>query len=310
MQYSNELKVGAAIILAALAAFLGVRFFQDVPLFGTSYQMFAEFENAGGLVPGNPVRMKGVKVGSVERVHLDPETQRVRVRLQLEEGTRIPNGSSAQVSGISALGGVHLQIRPGPSENEPLPEGATLEPPPEGSVFDRLTDQAPALANKADSVLSNTNATMAQLSRQFQNPGSDLRQTLASVRKMANNLEQVTDAEKENIRQLLRNLEGISSDLKAFTGENGDSLEVAVRRLNQSLDRLNRSLASFERTSATLDTVTTKLNRGTGTAGRLVNDPGLYMKLDSAAARANRVLRDFQRNPGRYLEDMTLVKVF
>ena len=310
MQYSNEVKVGAAIVLAAIAAFLGIRFFQDIPLFGTSYPMYAEFENAGGLVPGNPVRMKGVKVGSVERVRLDPKTQKVRVRLDLEQGTRIPKGSHAQISGISALGGVHLQIRPGSQKNNPLPKGATLSPPPEGSTFDRLTDKAPALANKADSVLRNTNATMAQLSRQFADPSSDVRRTLTSVRQMADNLEQVTEAEKENIRKLLRNLEGISSDLRAFTGKNADSLDLAVRRLNQSLDRLNRSLASFERTSATLDTVTTKLNTGKGTAGRLINDPGLYLKLDSAASEANSILSDFKQNPDRYLEDMTLVKVF
>jgi phospholipid/cholesterol/gamma-HCH transport system substrate-binding protein len=36
----------------------------------------------------------------------------------------------------------------------------------------------------------------------------------------------------------------------------------------------------------------------------------LYLKLDSAAARTNRVLEDFRRDPGRYLEDLTLVKVF
>jgi hypothetical protein len=93
-------------------------------------------------------------------------------------------------------------------------------------------------------------------------------------------------------------------------GENGDSLDVAVRRLNQSLDRLNRGLASLEQTSATLDTVATKLNEGDGTAGRLLNDPSLYLRLDSAAARTNTLLRDFQRDPGRYLNDMTLVKVF
>ena len=47
-----------------------------------------------------------------------------------------------------------------------------------------------------------------------------------------------------------------------------------------------------------------------GTAGRLVNDPGLYVKLDSPAARTNRLLLDFQKNPAPDLEDMTLVKVF
>ncbi len=310
MQYSNELKVGVAIILASIAAVLGVRFFQDLPLFGDDYPMYAEFEEAGGLVAGNPVRMKGVNIGTVGGVRLDQETQTVRARLRLDKDVRIPEGSHARVSGFSGFGGVRVTISPGPRDNPRLPPESTLSPPPEGTVFDRLTDQAPALANKADSVLTNTNTTMAALAKQLQNSESDLRRALASARKITGDLESVTDAEKETIRALLQNLRSVSSDLDTFMGRNGDSLDVAVQRLNRSLDRLNRGLASFEQTSATLDTIATKLNEGDGTAGRLLNDPGLYMRLDSAAARANTVLQDFQRDPGRYLEDMTLVKVF
>lgn len=310
MQYSNELKVGAALVLAAIVAFAGIRFFQNVPLFGSSYTLFAEFDSAGGLSSGNAVRMKGVNVGSVEDVQLDSESQGVRVRLQLNRGPHIPEGSHAQVSGISALGGVQVTITPGPKGNPQIAPGSTLEPPPEGSTLNQLTAQVPALASKADSVLSGANTTLAGLNQQLQNPDSDLRQTLTSLQRTSDNLNEVTEAEKENIRALIQNLEGVSSDLKAFTGENGDSLDVAVQRLNRSMDRLNRSLASFENTTATLDTITTKLNEGEGTAGRLINDPGLYMKLDSAAARSNRILLDFQENPGRYLNDMTLVKVF
>lgn len=310
MQYSNELKVGAAIILAVIVAVLGVRFFQNIPLFGNSYVVHARFEDASGLTGGNPVTMKGVNIGTVESVQLDQETQSAQVSLRIEGDIQIPKGSHAKVSGFSGLGGVRISILPGPSENPPLSPGATLSEPPGSTALERLTDQAPVLASKADSVLTNTNTTVAALNNQLENPESDLRQALSSVRAMANDLESVTEAEKETIRALLQNLRAVSSDLRAFTGENGDSLDVAVRRLNRSLDRLNRGLASFERTSATLDTLTTKLNEGDGTAGRLINDPGLYVKMDSAAARTNRLLRDFRRNPGRYLDDMTLVKVF
>jgi phospholipid/cholesterol/gamma-HCH transport system substrate-binding protein len=310
MEYSNELKVGAAIVIAAFVAFAGIRFFQDVPLFGSSYTLYAEFDDANGLVSGNPVRMKGVKVGSVEGVRLNPETQQVRVRMKLERGPHIPEGSQAKVSGISALGGVHVNILPGPRENPQLASGATLSSPESTSAISQLKSRAPALAGKADSILTGANTTIASLNRLLDNPDSDLRQTLASLRKMSGDLSDLTSSEKTTLRELIRNLEGISSDLKAFTGENSDSLGLAVQRLNSSLDRLNKSLASFQKTSATLDTITTKLNNGHGTAGRLVNDPGLYMKLDSAAARTNRLLLDFQEDPSRYLEDMTLVKVF
>jgi len=311
MEYSNELKVGVAIVIAAFVAFAGIRFFQDVPLFERSYTLYAEFDNANGLVSGNPVQMKGVKVGSVEGVQLNSETQRVRVRMKLERsGPTVPEGSHAKVSGFSALGGVRVSIIPGPKGNPPLSAGATLPPPPEESTLSKLTSQAPGLANKADSVLTGANTTIAHLNRQLSDPDSDLRRTRVSLRNMSGDLETITNKEKETIRRLLQNLEGVSKDLKAFTGENSDSLGLAVQRLNSSLDRLDKSLASFQKTSATLDTITTKLNNGRGTAGRLINDPGLYMKLDSAAARTNRLLLDFQDDPARYLEDMTLVKVF
>jgi phospholipid/cholesterol/gamma-HCH transport system substrate-binding protein len=247
-------------------------------------------------------------VGSVEEVRLNPETQKVRVRLQLERGPTIPEGSRAKVSGISALGGVHVKVLPGPKENPQIAPGTTLAAPKEGSSLKQLTAQAPALASKADSLLTGANTTIASLNRQLQRPDSDLQRTLSSLRKLTGDLEEVSSAEKENIQRLIQNLERVSSNVDELTSD--DSLGVTVHRLNESLDRLNRSLASFEKTSATLDKLTTKLNEGEGTAGRLVNDPGLYLKMDSAAARTNAILRDFQENPGRYLEDMTLVKVF
>lgn len=310
MQYSNELKVGAAIVVATIAAVVGVRFLQDIPLFGDTYPVYAQFEEAGGLVSGNPVQMKGVNIGTVNDVELDQSAQMVDVRLQIEGDIQIPKGSHARVVGFSGLGGVRVNVEPGPSENPPLPAGATLPGPPEGTVLERLTDQAPVLASKADSVLASTNTTMTALGNQLQNPESDLRRTLASIQAITSDLEDVTEGEKENIQALLQNLRTVSADLRTFMGENSDSLDRAVQRLNQSLDRLNRSLASFEETSATLDTVTTKLNRGTGTAGRLLNDPSLYNRLDSAAAQSNEILQDFRQNPGRYLNDLTLVKVF
>ncbi len=114
MEYSNEIKVGIAIVVAVVAAVFGVRFLQDLPLFGDTYAVKAEFEEASGLTAGNPVRMKGVNVGSVESIRLDQETQTVRARLRIEEGIRIPEGSHAKVAGFSGIGGVRISILPGP----------------------------------------------------------------------------------------------------------------------------------------------------------------------------------------------------
>ena len=310
MQYSQEVKVGAALLLSVLIFFVGLRFFQDLPLFQGSYVLRATFEEASGLGEGNPVEMKGVSVGTVESVRLDQNDQVVHVEMRIDQDIRVPEESTVRVTGFSGVTGVRLVINPGPADNPALAAGSTLSPPPQGTVLERLSDQAPALASKADSVLGSTSTTMRALSDQLNNPDSDFRGTLQALRRTMEDVESITEAEKASVRQLLQNLEAVSGDLRDFTGSRGDSLSLAVDRLNRSLTRLDQGLASFERTTATLDTLTTKLNDGEGTIGRLINDPSLYNQADSAAARTNRLLLDFQENPGRYLEDMTLVKVF
>ena len=57
---------------------------------------------------------------------------------------------------------------------------------------------------------------------------------------------------------------------------------------------LNRSLEQA-------DTILTKINKGEGTIGMLVNDPELYEDLLSASEELNMLLLDIQYNPQRYL---------
>jgi phospholipid/cholesterol/gamma-HCH transport system substrate-binding protein len=315
VKYSNEIKVGIAIVISVAVFFAGLRFFQDLPIFQDSYTMRAEFEDAGGVVSGNPVRLKGVNIGTVQSVDLNQETQRVEVVFRVSEGVKIPEGSYADVTGFSALSGVRLTIVPGPSSNPALPAGATLAGPPKGDILERLSDQAPVLASKADSVLTNANTAASALGQQLDDPNSDLRRLIADLRQTATNLKGMTQAEESALRATIRNLEAISQDLEGFTGTDEDTLKAnnlgkTMARLNRSLAKLDTNLAQLEATTANLSEMSRKMNSGDGTIGRLVNDDALYVKLDSAAAEANYLLQDLQENPSRYLKDMTLVKVF
>src|SRR5690606_38108119 len=105
-------------------------------------------------------------------------------------------------------------------------------------------------------------------------------------------------------------LTAVASDLRAFGDENSDSLRLAFANLNSALARLDRNMAALESSTATLDDVLGKIDRGEGTLGRLINDPALYAKLDSAVTGLNTLVTDFQQNPGRYLRDLRLVDIF
>lgn len=309
MNYSNEVKVGLSIVLAVVVLIVGVRYFQDLPIFSSSYLLTAEFENVSGLSAGNPVRLSGVNVGTVESVQLQQDEETVRVRFRVNENVLIPEESVAEVSGFAALGGVRLSIRPGPSTNPPLQPGSTINTPSGPGLLDQLTQQGPALTSKADSVLDNTSRAAGALANQMEE-GGDLQQTLASLRNVATTLESVSGGEEETLRSAIQNLEMITADLQSFTSENSDSLGVTVQRVNRNLTRLEQNLANLERTTAALGSFAEKINEGEGTLGRLANDPSLYNNLDSTSVQMNRLLRDLQENPQRYLEDMTLVRMF
>ena len=305
MKYSNELKVGVAVALAAVVFIFGVRYFADLPIFGGSYSLATAFDDAGGLLNGNDVQVNGVKVGTVADVRLDQEARQVRVGLNIDESVVIREGSYAEVSGIAALGSIYVEITLG--DGPPLAPGATI-PGQSADLLGQLTDRAPALIGGVDTLLTGAGATIGEVQRLLGSPESDLRQTLASLRAASQSLNTLLNSQQ--IGRTLANVDSLTDDLSAFTGESGDSLSQAVQGLNQTLSQLERTLVELEATTASLGEVATKINEGEGTLGLLVNDDALYAKLDSAATGVNRILENFEANPGRYLRELRLVDIF
>lgn len=310
MKYSNEVKVGLSLVVAALVFYFGMRYMQDIPLFQGSYVLETSFADASGLTPGNPVRVNGVNVGSVESVTLDPQARRARVRFRMDNSVDIPEGSTASISGVSALGGVRLSISLGAPDNERIPPGGFVPSPPEEDILAQLSDQAPVLAARTDSLLRSANQTLEEAQTLFASPNSSVQATLTSVRSSADALTQLLRGEREQLGEVIANTEALTNELNTLVRENSDSLGATVQSMNRVLAQTERNLVVLERTSTNLDMLIRKINQGQGTLGRLINDPSLYVRLDSAATRFNDILDDFQQSPGRYLKDMTLVRVF
>lgn len=317
MRYSKEIKVGLSLILSVVVFVLGIRLFEDLPLFRGTQSYYSTFEDASGILPGNSVRISGVRVGSVDAVELDPETANVRVDFHVDEGVAIPEGSTAEISGIAALNSVYLQIHLGPASNPGIAEGGLVPSLGEATLLGQLTDQAPALIGRIDTLLASASGTFQATDRLLTSSEADVHQTLAAFRSTAVTLDQLLRAERDRLARTLANAErfssdltAVASDLRAFGDENSDSLRLAFANLNSALARLDRNMAALESSTATLDDVLGKIDRGEGTLGRLINDPALYAKLDSAVTGLNTLVTDFQQNPGRYLRDLRLVDIF
>jgi phospholipid/cholesterol/gamma-HCH transport system substrate-binding protein len=88
-------------------------------------QLFATFEEVGGLRPRAPIAIAGVKVGQVSQIQLDGDL-RARVTLDLDPKLQLPSDSSARIVTSGLLGDQFIALEPG-AEEDMLKAGDELE---------------------------------------------------------------------------------------------------------------------------------------------------------------------------------------
>ncbi len=92
----------------------------------SGYEVSARFENASGLTPGTDVRMSGVKIGTVTRQSLDPETFSAVVTMTIQGDLILPLDTSARIIPDGLLGGNFVELEPG-GETENIAPGGSIE---------------------------------------------------------------------------------------------------------------------------------------------------------------------------------------
>lgn len=77
--------------------------------------MYADFQRAGGIKPGDRVEIAGVEVGRVKDVRLDSDYE-AEVALSLDKGIRIQEDAIASIKTKGLIGEKYVTITPGSSE--------------------------------------------------------------------------------------------------------------------------------------------------------------------------------------------------
>ncbi len=197
--------VGAVTVLVVVVAvFLAYQANQGLP-FVPTYKLSAQVPNANTLVPGNDVRIGGIRVGAVKTVEpVQQEDGSVNAKLDLELNQDIeplPVDSTVIVRSRSALGLKYLELRRGTSEEgyEPgatLPlSSATPEPVEIDQVFNTFDDPTRA------AIQSN----LTEFGNALAGRGVALNAAIGDLRPLVEGLEPV-----------MRNLSSTQTDLGGF----------------------------------------------------------------------------------------------
>ena len=113
----RDLTVGL-FVLAGLAALAYLTF----QVGGISYkvpggfELYASFDDIGGLKERAPIKLSGVKVGQVDSVALD-DLLRARVKLDLDPSLELPVDTAARILTSGVLGDQFIALEPGAEED-------------------------------------------------------------------------------------------------------------------------------------------------------------------------------------------------
>ena len=118
------LKAAATLAVLGALGWLGLTLVSGVP--GKSYRtIYVESEQTGNLIPHDPVRISGVRVGQVTGRSTTPDGL-ARITLQLDGDTKLTKDTSVTFRANGLLGARFVELRPGKSR-QLLADSATIQ---------------------------------------------------------------------------------------------------------------------------------------------------------------------------------------
>jgi phospholipid/cholesterol/gamma-HCH transport system substrate-binding protein len=291
---SHALAAGAfVLLLIALLLAMAAWLMRDTN--EKRHYAFSSQDAVTGLQPQAGVRYKGVPVGRVTAIELDPKARgKVLVHMALNDTVPVTTSTFASLGfqGVTGLAFVQL--------DDPAPDSAVLAAGDEARIplrpglVSRLTEQGVSLLGQLDQAGQRINQLLAADNQQ------QLMRTLESLNQAAGGITQLARHTDELITGQGTPGSPSLAQLAAQTDATIRSIQATSERLGASAEAMRNSANEFRRVSVRMTEpggTLEKIERGTDTltaAGQALNAsvvPRLSRTVDDAARSARQVGR-------------------
>jgi phospholipid/cholesterol/gamma-HCH transport system substrate-binding protein len=284
-RFSRELTVGLLGLVAIATIYLLINFFKSVNIFSNTDKYHIEFNDIGELTNSSPLYLNGCKIGNVSSIEHDfNKSDLVHLTVSVEKGLRIPEGSYAMIHN-KLIGGstIHLVLGKGSGTMAP---GSTMK----GIIDAGTMGEVSNMMQQVEAMLPNVSSMLISLDKILSNPA--IMNTIDNLETLTGQLN-TTSAELNSI---------VSNDIPTAL-DKVIKLEDDLLKVSSQLSEVDyvNMIASLEASLDNIQQITTALNAGEGTAGKLLKDTTLYTKLNETCKAAESLLQDLKENPKRYV---------
>lgn len=326
----RELLVGAVIIAAVVVGVVGTLWLKGSNWGQPDLPVEVLLRDVAQLSAGNSVKFRGVKIGQVEGIAVEPTGLAVRVHLRLDGDVVIPDDAVVVLAPESFFGDWQAEI----VTKDRYPGFTFFEVPADEMVRDTLvlggyalpelsrltasaeqiSDNLADLSERLEVAFNEETATnMAQAIANVEAVTSELRSFVSSESASASNLARTADSALVEIREASRmarmsfarleqvmasnQLDSIVVNVAAATG----SIQQIASELEGPSQNLSRTLASADSAFQRLDELTARVAAGEGAVGRLLVDSTLAVRAEDVLLSLDLLLQDVRENPRRYV---------
>ncbi len=299
--------VGSILLLAILIAIAGNRLMDRKDTYYISFENYS----VQGLQVGGSVNFRGIKVGSVEAIKIDPKNvNKVIVTIKIDRGTPIKEDATAILIFVGITGVKAVEISPGTNESALLKPKSFIKTG--SSMIDDISDRALSITEKIDQIAANINQmtdeenrrNIAEILRQTSMLLSDTRAnlgtTMVSLNKVANSVAVLTD--DLNVT-MVRITDTFVDNVNMISENAATSITSVSDNANQMMNRLSDDVA--EKLDVLTSSTTTLIDSLNVTSTRGLNEliTNLNEELDRLATTLDSSLTEINTNTNALLVD-------
>jgi len=289
----TEIEVGLTVLVAVGILLWGVTWLKEFQIQRSVKVWQVMFPQTGGLGPSDEVQVNGIKKGTVHAMHLTGDG--VLVDLAIASEVTLTRDSRVTIRNIGLMGekviGVDLRSTGGAwTQQDTIPGGY------EKGIPEVMGDVA--LTIEAVTQLSTRLASLIEATDKH----GDLTGTLKNMRGASAELEATVKETRGTLKVTLANLSATVKTTKALTTDREAQLGKAIDGFSSAGEKLDRLAGRLDSLRAVLHNVATKVDRGDGTLGKLVNDRKLYSSVTSTVDSLQALISDIKKNPRKYFK--------
>jgi phospholipid/cholesterol/gamma-HCH transport system substrate-binding protein len=292
-RFSTAAKVGVFAVAMLIAAALIYRFVTKTSVRGEGYTVYCLMQDASGIAKRSQVKMAGIPVGYIESIRL--ERGEARIDITIDDDVALYEDATASRVASSLLGEYHIAVAQGTEGKRKLEDGDQIKIVVEAASTDEILRDVAQIARDAKKVVEsladtvgsdqgeeNIRVTLQNLAETTDNLNKIVRENRESIRNILGNVEGITARSGPEIQEILTNVRDVTREVRVMIAKTEDE-ERPSGEIRQIIERVNRASASLEHTLNNLESTTDRIERGEGTLGRLSRDERLIDEVEGVA---------------------------